>query len=211
MSKGIKTFDIFPPRYKGKKRIIDLRAKKDSKSIFNWMILGIVFILTGTSIPVITGPEEIIDYNDIYKIVELSSAQPVFLPINGNIEKKIEINLSKQILILWRSEKKLAEYIVSTGKSSTPTKTGNFSVISKHPMAYGGVNGLYWTMPYFLGIYRIAGQENGIHELPFLNGYRESERSLGHPVSHGCVRLPIGSAEILYNWTEIGTPVAIHY
>jgi lipoprotein-anchoring transpeptidase ErfK/SrfK len=29
-------------------------------------------------------------------------------------------------------------------------------------------------------------------------------------VSHGCIRLGIGPAETLYNWTEVGTPVYIY-
>jgi lipoprotein-anchoring transpeptidase ErfK/SrfK len=28
-------------------------------------------------------------------------------------------------------------------------------------------------------------------------------------MSHGCVNLPLGVAEFLYHWSEIGTPVTI--
>jgi lipoprotein-anchoring transpeptidase ErfK/SrfK len=33
---------------------------------------------------------------------------------------------------------------------------------------------------------------------------------LGIPVSHGCVRLGIGPAKQVYEWTEVGTPVIIY-
>lgn len=32
---------------------------------------------------------------------------------------------------------------------------------------------------------------------------------LGKPASHGCVRLGVGPAKLLYDWTEIGTKVII--
>lgn len=51
----------------------------------------------------------------------------------------------------------------------------------------------------------------GIHELPvWPDGIKEGENHLGTPVSHGCVRLGVGPAEFLYNWTPIGTPVKIY-
>lgn len=133
----------------------------------------------------------------------------VHLPLAKQSEKVIKIDLIKQRLSIWRDEKKLGEYIVSTGKSSTPTKKGNFSVLTKLPVAYGSGDGQVWKMPYWLGIYEAGGQENGIHELPFINGYRESAVSLGHPVSHGCIRMKIGEAEKVWNWADIGIPVII--
>ncbi|MBI4708869.1 MAG: L,D-transpeptidase [Candidatus Portnoybacteria bacterium] len=135
----------------------------------------------------------------------------VFLPENSIVQKKIEINLSSQRMMLWEDEKQIVEHIISSGRYDKPTKPGNFSILSKYPVAYGGAEGVSWTMPFFMGIYKVGGTENGIHELPYLNGWRESGWDLGHPVSHGCVRLGIGPAEKVYNWAEIGTPVWIHY
>jgi len=78
-------------------------------------------------------------------------------------------------------------------------------------MAIGVIKGQVWSMPYFVGIYQAGSTENGIHELPFLNGYRESSSSIGYPISHGCVRLRIGEAEKVYNFSKIDTPVYVHY
>ena len=88
---------------------------------------------------------------------------------------------------------------------------GNFKVLSKLPVAYGGVKGQRWVMPYWLGIYYAGGTQNGIHALPYINGVKESPRSLGRMVSHGCIRLADGPAKWLYQWAEIGTPVKIQW
>lgn len=54
------------------------------------------------------------------------------------------------------------------------------------------------------------GSAYGIHELPeWPGGYKEGKSHLGRPVSHGCVRLGVGSAEWLFNWADIGTEVII--
>ena len=49
-------------------------------------------------------------------------------------------------------------------------------------------------MPFWLGLDR---GRIGIHELPvWPSGYREGEDHLGKAVSHGCIRLGVGSASI---------------
>lgn len=132
------------------------------------------------------------------------------LPLTDYIQKKIDIDISSQKMQLWENSKITGEYVVSTGKPATPTKIGNFEVISKHLMAYGCGEGQCWMMPFWLGFYRVGSQENGIHELPFINGIKESNRNLGYRVSHGCVRLDVGVAEKVYHWADIGTPVIVH-
>lgn len=133
------------------------------------------------------------------------------LPLSEKVQKEIEINLTLQRMYLWSDGSLMAEYIISSGKKKTPTRSGHFSVISKYPVAEGFIGGIHWTMPYFLGIYQAGDTENGIHELPLANGRRESAKSLGWPISHGCIRLGVGDAEVAYNWTETTTPVWIHY
>jgi hypothetical protein len=124
--------------------------------------------------------------------------------------KYIEIDISSQKLIYYQNGFEIFTYPVSTGKPSTPTRLGNFQVISKYPVAYGGIPGQAWKMPFFIGFYRSGNTQNGIHELPFVNGYREGENHLGIPVSHGCVRLAIGPAEELYNLVDLGTKVYVN-
>lgn len=141
----------------------------------------------------------------------LADLSPAFLPLALPTEKSIEIDISSQWLKTRQDGKMLGEYQISSGKRSTPTRIGNFKVLEKLPIAYGcGADGQCWKMPYWIGIYLSGNQENGIHELPFINGRREGAKSLGWPVSHGCVRLGIGPAELVYHWAEVGIPVNVH-
>lgn len=126
--------------------------------------------------------------------------------VPGRYEGKyIDIDLSQQQLCMIETNNVLGCYIVSSGKASMPTPTGTRFIQSKHPKAWSAKYGLY--MPFWQAL----GGGYGIHELPeWPSGYKEGEDHLGIPVSHGCVRLGVGPAETVYNWTEIGTPVYIH-
>lgn len=129
-------------------------------------------------------------------------------PLFGNeakLEKRIEINTGKQELSYFLGGVRMDKFSISSGKPSTPTPKGQFSVINKYPKAWSPY-GLW--MPYWIGL---GTGKFGIHELPIWpNGYREGENHLGVPVSHGCIRMGIGSAEFIYNWAEVGTPVYIY-
>lgn len=144
---------------------------------------------------------------DLLLAQELPEARPT--------QKMIKIDLTRQRLSTWQDGKMLGEYMTSTGKRKTPTKAGNFEVLTKLKMAYGCGDGQCWKMPYWLGFYMVGSIENGIHELPYINTgggwFKEGPGSLGTPVSHGCVRLDVGIAETIYNWTATGTPVIAHY
>ncbi len=121
------------------------------------------------------------------------------------LEQKIEISLTKQKLYYYVGGQKWKEFIVSTGKASTPTPTGDFTVVNKSKKAWSKAYGLW--MPFWLGLDR---GRIGIHELPvWPNGYREGENHLGKAVSHGCIRLGVGSAEYLFNKVDTGIKVSI--
>jgi hypothetical protein len=131
-------------------------------------------------------------------------ALPRNLPVgNQDIYKYINIDVSDQIFDYYQNGFLVNSFITSTGKPSTATRYGDFTAFSKYEMAYGGADGQKWAMPYFISFYTSGNLENGIHELPFLNGIREGSRSLGKAVSHGCVRLGIGPAEEVFNWVEV--------
>jgi len=126
--------------------------------------------------------------------------------VAGRFEGKyIDIDLTTQQLCRVEGPTLIDCFTVSSGKASMPTPTGTYNIQNKNPRAWSAKYGLW--MPFwqaFSGAY-------GIHELPeWPGGYKEGEAHLGTPVSHGCVRLGVGSAETVYNWTEIGTPVYIH-
>lgn len=121
--------------------------------------------------------------------------------------KYIDINVKSQIMAIFEDGKLLDTYLVSTGKASMPTSQGTFKIANKTPRAWSKKYGLF--MPFWMAV--ASDGSFGIHELPeWPGGYKEGQFHLGIPVSHGCIRLGVGPAERVYNWTEIGTPVVIH-
>lgn len=127
--------------------------------------------------------------------------------IAATSERYIDVDISSQWMTLFEEGGVVvARYRVSTGKWNMPTPLGWGSVLNKSPRAYSSKYGLY--MPYWMAF---KGGGYGIHELPeWPNGAKEGQSHLGTRVSHGCVRLGVGPAEAVYNWSPIGTKVFVH-
>lgn len=125
--------------------------------------------------------------------------------IPGRFEGRyLDVDLATQKLCRVESTAVVDCFIISSGKPGMPTPTGTFSITGKSPRSFSSKYGLW--MPWwqqFNGPY-------GIHELPETDTWKEVPDHLGTPVSHGCVRLGVGPAQEVYNWTSIGTPVYIH-
>lgn len=125
-------------------------------------------------------------------------------------DKYIDIDISDQILTIFKDGRSYGSFQISSGKYGMPTPIGRFKVLNKQPVAYSSKYNLY--MPFWIAF---TGAGHGIHELPFWKfkggtEYKERESHLGIRVSHGCVRLGVGPAEEVYNFTPVGTPVVVH-
>lgn len=146
---------------------------------------------------------ELPTYEEAAAEVKVTPAEG-FVP--GRFEGKyIDVDLTQQKLCQIEGNNIVACYTISSGKPSMPTPTGTFQIQNKSRRQWSNKYGLW--MPFWQGF----NGPYGLHELPeWPNGYKEGQDHLGHPVSHGCVRLGIGDAETVFNWTEIGTPVYIH-
>lgn len=122
--------------------------------------------------------------------------------------KYIDINLTNQILSIFENGVFINNYLISSGKYGMNTPIGTHKIYNKFPRPFSKKYGLY--MPNWMAF--TSDGSYGLHELPeWPNGYKEGENHLGIPVSHGCVRLGIGSSKTVYNWAEIGIPVIIYY
>ncbi len=113
--------------------------------------------------------------------------------------RRIEIDLSQQRLFAWEGKKLVYSFRVSTGKRSTPTPVGRYTINSKyrtHRMRGPGYD--IPDVPYAMYFY----QGYAIHGAYWHNNF-------GTPVSHGCVNLPVKQASKLYNWTAPGTLVVV--
>jgi peptidoglycan hydrolase-like protein with peptidoglycan-binding domain len=85
-----------------------------------------------------------------------------------------------------------ALYPMSSGKPSTPTQLGTFSVYMQE---YGTNNDGMVNSSFFNG-------GDAIH------GYAEVP---AYAASHGCLRVPIPDSLTIRNWVEIGTTVDVYY
>ena len=123
----------------------------------------------------------------------------------ARLMRRIEINLKTQKLVYLVGGASWKEFLISSGKASMATPTGEYKIINKSKKAWSSTYKLW--MPYWLGLDR---GRIGIHELPLWpSGYREGEDHLGKPVSHGCVRLGIGPAQYIYERVDMGTVVVV--
>jgi hypothetical protein len=108
---------------------------------------------------------------------------------------QIIVSINEQKLHLYSDGKEVGETSVATGVPQLPTPTGVFSVIQKQKFhrsnIYSGA-----PMPF---MQRITWSGVAIHE----------GENIGHPASHGCIRMPHDFAVRLYDFTKMGARVMI--
>ncbi|MBW6441164.1 L,D-transpeptidase [Patescibacteria group bacterium] len=143
---------------------------------------------------------------DKYIVPEVSrtSGEIVIVP-KFTEGKYIDVSIANQVMTLFEDGIKVNEFLVSTGKIGMPTPLGTFSVKRKEINHWSTSYGLW--MPFSMNF----GGAYYIHELPYWpSGYREGENHLGMRVSHGCIRLGVGVAKYVFDWSEIGTTLYVH-
>jgi hypothetical protein len=106
--------------------------------------------------------------------------------------KHAEGNLGNQLLALVNGKDVYRIYPVSSGKPSTPTVLGHFSVYDKRPGYLP--DGMFFSS-FFTGGYAIHGYDP----------------APDYPASHGCMRVPIPDAVSIYNWLDMGNSVDVYY
>ncbi len=114
---------------------------------------------------------------------------PVRYPRDG---RHVEADLTRQVLAEIEPGGRVYRiYTISSGKPSTPTVLGRFTVYLKTP----GVNSEGMVdSNYFIRGYAI----HGYPEVPT------------YAASHGCLRVPIPDAAGIYAWVRVGTPVDVY-
>ena len=103
-------------------------------------------------------------------------------------KKHVEINIGKQLILLVRKGKVRHHIHTSTGKASTPTIRGTFTVYEKRN--YRQANGMYRPI-FFHGGYAIHGYPS----IPL------------YPASHGCARTYDGNMDFIYPRVDYGDRV----
>jgi len=116
----------------------------------------------------------------------------------GNVPKgpvQIFVSINQQKLHVYSDGAHVADTSIATGVPQLPTPTGVFSVIQKQVFhrsnIYSGA-----PMPF---MQRITWSGVALHE----------GENIGHPASHGCIRMPGEFAARLYKFTRIGARVIV--
>jgi lipoprotein-anchoring transpeptidase ErfK/SrfK len=128
------------------------------------------------------------------------------------VAKQIQIDKSENRLRLYEGGKVIRSYPVATGKSTTVTPEGRFTIVFK-------TTNPGWTNPdtgeffpggsprnplgsRWLGLSIGGGRRYGIHGT-------NAPWSIGQSITHGCVRMQNWAVEELYRLTPLGTVVVI--
>jgi len=138
-----------------------------------------------------------IDSGSVIEIVaKLKAGQYVWAPeVAPNGPVLVIVNTRTQRATVFRNGIPIGATTISTGKQGHETPTGVFTILQKqvehHSSKYDNA-----PMPY---MQRVTWGGVALHagHLP------------GYPASHGCIRLPLGFARLLYGVTRVGMTVVI--
>lgn len=115
--------------------------------------------------------------------------------------RKVVVDLSAQRVHAVENGETIASFVVSTGKSSTPTPLGTYRIYARYRSR------------------RMAGADYDLPNVPHVQFFHKGyslhgtywHSSFGTPVSHGCVNMRQEDASWLWSWTAIGTPVVVQW
>ncbi len=119
-------------------------------------------------------------------------------------EKRIEVDLTNQRLSAFEGNRKVYDFLVSTGKwGRTPTGEFHIWIKLRYTRMSGGNKalGTYYNLPnvpytmYFYNSDIPMQRGYGIHGAYWHNNF-------GHPMSHGCINMKPEEAGILYAWAD---------
>jgi hypothetical protein len=137
--------------------------------------------------------------------------------------KRIEVSIAQQHLWAYEGDTLVLETPVSTGVEPNHTETGRFrvryKVLSEDMRGATDAQGnVVWvvgdggsapsgSIPYGVpdvpNVMYIDLDAEALHGAYWHNNF-------GHPMSHGCINLPLPVAAFLYGWAPLGTPVTVY-
>ena len=124
-------------------------------------------------------------------IVSTVAPPPPLQPGGG--ANRIEIDLTRQILMVYEDDTLSRVLPISSGTAETPTPTGSYKIYRRASGWETSRLGRLYNSQYFVGGYAVHGSLS----VP------------AHPASHGCVRIPMRAADWLPDHVGIGTPVYV--
>jgi len=113
----------------------------------------------------------------------------------------IDIDLGDQMLYAFEGDELVGSFLVSTGTVLYPTRTGMYHVYAKFPFI--DMQGSDYNLPNVPSSMFYDG-DFSIHGTYWHHNF-------GTRMSHGCINMDSKEAEWLYNWSQVGTLVYIHW
>lgn len=136
----------------------------------------------------------------------LGEARQILGLSSQDASKRIEVNLTNQMVYAIEGDRIVYQFLVSTGKWGR-TPTGEFTIWTKvrSQLMSGGSKALHTyyylpNVPYVMFFYN--NDVAKMRGFSFHGTYWHS--NFGHPMSHGCINMRIEDAKTLYEWA---TPV----
>ena len=132
------------------------------------------------------------------------------------LESHPPASTSTKLIIVDRSDQKMYAYddeelfmmaTTSTGLDLTPTPRGTFTIFKKMPSRYmqgplPNISDDYYDLPGVPWTMYFTEAGAAIHGAYWHNKF-------GTQHSHGCVNLEPDTAQVIYNWAELGTTVTV--
>lgn len=120
-------------------------------------------------------------------------------------EKWIDVNLTQQSLTAFEGNDAVFSTLISSGTWEHPTVTGLFRIWVRYTSQTMdgrrlGYDYYLENVPYVMYFY----EDYALHGTFWHNNF-------GTPMSHGCVNLKTSDAEWIFNWSQLGTVVNVHY
>jgi hypothetical protein len=128
------------------------------------------------------------------------------LPANSGAGRRaVYSNSMQHVWIVEGNGQVIRDYPVS-GRRGLPNP-GTYQVYSRSRVSRSGS----LSLPYMVRFARGRSMAIGFHQIPLRpNGSPiESDRQLGQPLSHGCVRQSAVDAAFMWEWGHLGTVVVV--
>jgi hypothetical protein len=106
--------------------------------------------------------------------------------------RHVEVDISRQVMVLAARGEARHIFHVSTGAPSTPSDPGRFRFYRRQP----GLNGLGM----YYSVYYNGGEA--------IHGYRSVP---AYAASHGCIRNPTPNSRFIYRWVRLGMRIYVHH
>jgi len=131
------------------------------------------------------------------------------VPADARKRYYVDVSLAEQLVRVYLDGEEVRVMVCSAGTPESPTPTGRFELQNRGEFFFSEKyqeGGKWWVSFQGWGVYLF-------HSVPtdrYGAVLPDEAAKLGHPASHGCIRLSMDDARWFYNTVPEKTPVDIH-